>query len=631
MEEDYEDIQAQQTEETNDIRDFLSGYQNSSNRGSFDEYLALLNAFTEDNDLTNDELEELFGKKNVRKVKQFIKTRNRAGINNVINGRNLTRRAYVKDGKVYTQGEKDFLESEYEAAEYKGNTPQEAIQKYNKDVEEFRKNPNLIYEQGPDNKFRYVGDGKFGRVDLTKASWVKDDKKRDAQLKAYGKAVDTATTANESQFDNYKNDAKGYALLREIGWLTDERKKDLEGWDKLDKTEDGKLKQKEIQNSISSALIAYHNTLNQNNDWFAGIAADSWWKNLMNIYNTKKIAWIKDLKWEPGGRYDRYLKGSASGTGDNMAIGNYLGFVQQGGSLKARALAKGGRILKAAEGESLGDIALETAASLIPGYDIAYAIKHWNELSFWEKAGYIASGIISLTPGGAMIKLATNTAKTVKRVKKVVDAVDKTTDALTAAKNATKAAEATQHLNDAATALKTAKTGLAEVKGAKRVTKNVDKATEALEKAQNTSNVADRAKKIKDAEDALNKARKQANRTKNWQRAKKIAKNAAAMPALSAAGHGLMTVARNLENSGRTTIDDITGTTTIDTGDSNADNTVYGDGSSNYNNSYSDSYAQAATSQMTPEERFRSKQVTVDGYNPVITAAKNGGYLKYFG
>lgn len=618
MEEDYEDIQAQQTEETNDIRDFLSGYQNSSNRGSFDEYLALLNAFTEDNDLTNDELEELFGKKNVRKVKQFIKTRNRAGINNVINGRNLTRRAYVKDGKVYTQGEKDFLESEYEAAEYKGSTPQEAIQKYNKDVEEFRKNPNLVYEQGPDNKFRYVGDGKFGRVDLTKASWVKDDKKRDAQLKAYGKAVDTATTANESQFDNYKNDAKGYALLREIGWLTDERKKDLEGWDKLGKTEDGKLKQKEIQNSISSALIAYHNTLNQNNDWFAGIAADSWWKNLMNIYNTKKIAWIKDLKWEPGGRYDRYLKGSASGTGDNMAIGNYLGFVQQGGSLKARALAKGGRILKAADGESIGSVAASTALGFVPGGDWVDLALNWKKMSWWERGLAAASGLISITPAGMALKAGWNSIKAVKNGYKAYKNIQK---AKKVVKGISNAQDKANDIKQAKQAIDAAKDSLKGVKGSKKTIDKLDKAKRSLTKKVGQKGEDNALKHLKSA----NK-----EQLKNiGKRTGKIGANAAAAIALAPVTHTLSKMLSGNNDTPITNEDQTNEFSEINggAGGSNVGDVNMGNGSGSYNGGQ----AQTDLAQMTPEERFRSKQVTVDGYNPVITAAKNGGYLKYFG
>lgn len=618
MEEDYEDILAQQTEETNDIRDFLSGYQNSSNRGSFDEYLALLNAFTEDNDLTNDELEELFGKKNVRKVKQFIKTRNRAGINNVINGRNLTRRAYVKDGKVYTQGEKDFLESEYEAAEYKGSTPQEAIQKYNKDVEEFRKNPNLIYEQGPDNKFRYVGDGKFGRVDLTKASWVKDDKKRDAQLKAYGKAVDTATTANESQFDNYKNDAKGYALLREIGWLTDERKKDLEGWDKLGKTEDGKLKQKEIQNSISSALIAYHNTLNQNNDWFAGIAADSWWKNLMNIYNTKKIAWIKDLKWEPGGRYDRYLKGSASGTGDNMAIGNYLGFVQQGGSLKTRALAKGGRILKAADGESIGSVAASTALGFVPGGDWVDLALNWKNMSWWERGLAAASGLISITPAGMALKAGWNAIKATKNGYKAYKNIQK---AKKVVKGISNAQDKASDVKQAKQAIEAAKDSLKGVKGSKKTIDKLDKAKRSLTKRVGQKGEDNALKHLKSA----NK-----EQLKNiGKRTGKVGANAAAAIALAPVTHTLSKMLSGNNGIPITNEDQTNEFSEINggAGSSNVGDVNMGNGSGNYNGGQT----QTDLAQMTPEERFRSKQVTVDGYNPVITAAKNGGYLKYFG
>lgn len=618
MEEDYEDILAQQTEETNDIRDFLSGYQNSSNRGSFDEYLALLNAFTEDNDLTNDELEELFGKKNVRKVKQFIKTHNRAGINNVINGRNFTRRAYVKDGKVYTQGEKDFLESEYEAAEYKGNTPQEAIQKYNKDVEEFRKNPNLVYEQGSDNKFRYVGDGKFGRVDLTKASWVKDDKKRDAQLKAYGKAVDAATTANEAQFAKYKDDSKGYALLREIGWLTDERKKELDGWDKLGKTEDGKLKQKEIQNSISSALIAYHNTLNQNNDWFEGIAADSWWKNLMNVYNTQKIAWIKDLKWEPGGRYDRYLKGSASGTGDNTAIGNYLGFVQQGGSLKARALAKGGRILKAADGESIGSVAASTALGFMPGGDWVDLALNWKNMSWWERGLAAASGLVSLTPAGMAIKAGLNTIKAVKNGYKTYKNIQK---AKKAVKGISNAADKAGEVTKAKQAIDAAKNSLKGVKGSKKTIDKLDKAKKSLTKKVGQRGENNALKHLKSA----NK-----EQLKNiGKRTSKIGVNAAAAMALAPVTH---TLSKMLSGNNGTPIINEDQTNEFSeinggAGGSNVGDVNMGNGSSNYNGGQ----AQTDLAQMTPEERFRSKQVTVDGYNPVITAAKNGGYLKYFG
>lgn len=703
----------------NNLYDFMTGASAYAGATpSYDNYLLWLQSAAEDGEITKREAQSWFGDKLGKRVYKAIKNSNRSVINKAT--KNYARRAYIKDSKLHIQGENDFLDSEYEAAKYKGIGEKDVIKKYNDDIKAFRKNAKIIYKKGPDNKWHYYIEGKFEDtitspqnspqltastpqdtkyIDVTDSAWVTEGQKRQAQSTAYGQAVDAEASADDSQYTKYKEDSKGYALLREIGWLTDDRKKELEDWDNLGKTEDGKLKQKELQDSISSALIAYHNSLYKNNTWLEGIHADAWWKKLMSIYNTKKIAWIKDLQWHPNGRYNEYLHGGPGTTGTTTAVGNYLGFSKQGGSLKARALAKGGNIIKAGFGALLADWTgvdelkyIDDVAEFVPvvstlnkGVGAIAGHNSWGDVAL--SAGLDALGPLAKVAKGVYngVKLANASAKVVKTATKTVKTAEKAAKASqNAANKVTTLVKQTAHGKSVTYATKTAQDNVAlaqktlegslktgnkvAIDSAKKAVVDAQKKlANALKKeksgtlqdlgkqlATHTDDATKAAKNLTKAEKDLAKATKNAtqkgiskteevgnvlrrdfgdNALKVWKNSTKYAikpgnwKWTGTTWASRGIGNyvynHLGELVRNNPEGGGTEEEYLLN---VDPSTSNVGNTVYGDGSGNY----SDSYAQAAASQMTPEERYRSAQVTMTGYNPVITAAKNGGCLKYF-
>lgn len=271
-------------------------------------------------------------------------------------------RGYIdKDGKWV---EEDFENNEgktafdkaYDNARFHGTNYNEVATEFNKAVDDWHKE-DLFYD--PSNQKYYIrnfwnpnsnNSNAEDRVDVTNSDWLKNDPERQkaAILKAYGQAVDTATV-NDVNFDQ--------TFLNTIGYTSKNIQALKELSDKINNnTASGQEKEdwESIKKDISSKMIEHHNKLAAGQygqfDWNNSITADAWYKKVIDSFKNleSKPAWLQEPVFQSQSYYRRYLdqKNGVSANGSTSRNYQSTGQFKQGGTLKARVLAKGGYINK---------------------------------------------------------------------------------------------------------------------------------------------------------------------------------------------------------------------------------------------------------------------------------------------
>ncbi len=275
----------------------------------------------------------------------------------------VTAKSYISrdptTGKVVIVSQWDtttFNPEAYESAYYKGTNPTKLASDYNKALVDARKNATIVYKQRPNGQWGYytsykVGDFDIQDLDATDADWFKaeDARRNSAQLRAYGQDVDNYS----NQFNEFK-DTTGMKLLEGIKFDTSDVKK----WNQLGDSDEDKAKKETIKQNVQNALIQYYKDLAAPGgrfSWDSGVKADAWWKNMMDYYKDKNIAWLTPLSWQDTSRYADYQKLGTNPTSTGVK-GDLIDFsYKQGGLLRARKLARGGRMIPIAGwGASLG-------------------------------------------------------------------------------------------------------------------------------------------------------------------------------------------------------------------------------------------------------------------------------------
>lgn len=407
----------------------------------------------DDNVISKQEWKAQFGK-NWRRARKALKNSNRAVFRNLT--RDYTRKAYIKDKKLYVQGEPGYTAADYEAAEFKGDDPAKVVQAYNKRIQDWRDNATVVYKIGNDGNWGYYASGKYGNaelndVNITRSKWWQDQKQRQgaAQGKAFVAAVDNAKANNDwkSQFAaDYlplvtlvSNYIPSYSDI--LGKISN-----ADTWEGLDSTEKAL-----IRTRISNAIQQYYNNMNKSNTWNDAVTADAWLLSLRDYLDTalNRPEWLEVPVIPTYIPYNtaRNLQSSIYGS----SIGDRLGFTtnKNGGTLKARALAKGGLVRKAGLGSLLGWDALDDMLDYIPLVGTANRIgeklagdenaQSWAEIGL---GGLL--DVITFVPGGqwaAGLKWTKNVAKTAKNLNKATKAAKK---AEKVAEKAAKKAAATQ-------------------------------------------------------------------------------------------------------------------------------------------------------------------------------------------
>ena len=415
-----------------------------------------------DNVISKQEWKEQFGK-NWRRARRALKNSNRAVFRNLT--RDYTRKAYVKDKKLYVQGEPGYVEADYEAAEFKGDDPAKVVQAYNKKIQDWRDNATVVYKIGNDGTWGYYASGKYGNVQLndvniTRSKWWQDQKQR--QGAAQGKAFVAAVDAKKNQNNWGTEFTNGYLPLVTLvstympSYSDDYAKiSDDNAWKELDSSEKAI-----IRTRISNAIQQYYNNLNRSNTWNDAVTADAWLLSLRDyLADADQLPEWLEVPIIP--TYIPYNKALNLQSGIyGSSIGDRLGFTsnKNGGTLKARALAKGGLVRKAGLGSLLGWDALDDMLDYVPLVGTANRIG--EKLAGDENAqswGEIALGgvldFVTCVPGGqwaAGIKYAKNVAKTAKVLNKATKAANKATKAATKAAEKAAAETATEATKQAA-------------------------------------------------------------------------------------------------------------------------------------------------------------------------------------
>lgn len=316
-----EEILTETSQEANPLLTLLlGGTSNTSSTPTYSEYIAWAGDASADGKISKKEAREMFGK-NWRRARKAVKNGNSRVLNNLT--KPFTRLAYIKDGKLYIQGDKDYSDADYDAAEYKGDDQRDVVKKYNQAVLDWRKNATITYRKGEDGKYHYYAIGKFGsfdlpEVDITESGWLEQPRKESSQLNAFGKAVDAAGMS-------YSDET---SLLKDIGYDSSK----IKDFDKKTNEE-----QQTIQDDISMALTNHYNKLLGDNSWDNAVTADAWKSAVINYYNNNHPKWLSAITWDPSSRYYRYTHGTTS---SNTNAGDAIGLHQQGGTLRERALLK---------------------------------------------------------------------------------------------------------------------------------------------------------------------------------------------------------------------------------------------------------------------------------------------------
>ncbi len=325
-------------------------------------------------------------------------------------------------GKVVliAEGDDNYDAEAFQAAKFKGTDRNKVASAYQDALSKARQNATIIYDKG---KNRYyvsykVGDWDVTNADITDSDWFKSDttKQKNAQLSTYGKAVDAYNT---DQFANYLGE-DGKALLKAINY------KDADKVDNYSSLEDDE--KETLKTNIANALKKHYRDMSQENGkvtWDRSVQADAWWKKMMDYYNDRGISWLSTLAWQPVSRYQDYtnLASTAGTPSTSTTAGNLIGFSKKGGFLRARTLAKGGRIPKRISGGDLVNFGL----SMLPYYDAIQAARkgEWEAAltsAALDTAGLAVGGFAgkALLKGGARaLKFFTKSGKIAKAEKTV--------------------------------------------------------------------------------------------------------------------------------------------------------------------------------------------------------------------
>lgn len=383
-----------------------------------------------------------------RQMRQIGKSFNRGetngAFNNYVDG--LQKRYYVKDSKLFEEGQEGWKENDFNNATYKGTDEGALIKQYNDAVLKWRESPGIKYDPIT-GKYTKAGFDKVAGadadVDITNSSWAKDKiagmedevkAKQNEFLKKvrYDNTTDSYLYTNEKDevvpftadwFKNneqaktnlrlaeYKNDvdaraAQGFtdgrdfkdakSLLTATGFDI----KQLDNWDKLTETQQNALK-----NQITQSIGSYYNNMRNPNGeastWDSEITADAWWKTMQNNFKNDTNPWMYKFSWQPGGYYynaqqNENLAKNQGGFASRHKIGGTLNINRVKASYK-----KGGQINKLRIG---GNSWWRSAADFVPvlGSGLLAYDKYieGDDISDAQMAMSIAGDALTLTPLG---------------------------------------------------------------------------------------------------------------------------------------------------------------------------------------------------------------------------------------
>lgn len=351
--------------------------------------------------------------------KSFNRDETNGAFNNYVNS--LEKNSYIKDGKLYTQGQDGYSDVDFNAATRKGTDAIALVNQYNQDVINARKNAKIVYDPVT-NTYKAsgkVGDIEFTDQDITNADWFKNDidRQRAAQLTAYRGAVDALDSDGLAQ--TYSNEWGTSKLAKTLGINS----KDLEAYNKKDaqgnyvmSTDD----RAEFRRKQASALKQKLDALRLNSeggfDFEGNVKADQITKYLIEQQKKDPNAYsfLDNISFAPGGRY------ASAGRATNVG-GPWSHLRKNGGTLKQRAQAykKGGAIKYAGWGTFL-DI-LPVVGTAKQGYEMATTDRplDWSDYASFGLS--MAGDALMFIPGvgtaaGAALKGTTKGLGTVAKV-----------------------------------------------------------------------------------------------------------------------------------------------------------------------------------------------------------------------
>lgn len=309
---------------------------------------------------------------------------------------NLQRNYYIKDGKLFTQGEDGYNDADFDAAEkYKGTDLNALVDMYNKDVMNWRKKTKITYDP-TNNTYTATGFNGSDPIDVTDSEWVTDAMKEQAELGAYGKAVD----AYNGGFAGLYSGGNAADLLRAIGYKGVARagRRGRRGrhsvYYELDPSKWSDKEREAAQAEIGDKMIKYYDKIampNGTRSWKNSVMADAWWKQMQNNFRGAK--WINDLNWRQGGRYASFLNAGAGGE----RIGSHLGF-KNGGSIQKAQL---GTTLFGKD--SMWGKGLDIGLSFIPGVNTLNQGLGYLQGNVSGKELALAAGIDMLGPAAKLL------------------------------------------------------------------------------------------------------------------------------------------------------------------------------------------------------------------------------------
>ena len=277
--------------------------------------------------------------------KSFNRDETNGAFNNYVNS--LERKYYIKDGKLYTQGQDGYQSNDYDIAEDLGKAGTDVtalVNKYNQDVINARKNAKIVYDPVT-NTYKAsgkVGDTKFTDLDVTNADWFKNDidRQRAAQLTAYRSKVDALDSDGLAKTYGTKWGPSGLAEILEIN------PKDLEAYNKKDaqgnyvmSTDDRAKFRRKQTSALKQKLDALRLNSEGGFDFEGNVKADQITKYLIDQQkkDLNAYSFLDNVSFAPGEQYA--LAGRAANVG-----GSWSHLRKNGGTLKQRTQAykKGG-------------------------------------------------------------------------------------------------------------------------------------------------------------------------------------------------------------------------------------------------------------------------------------------------
>lgn len=240
--------------------------------------------------------------------KSFNRGETNGAFNNYVNG--LERNSYIKDGKLYTQGQDGYSDNDFNAATRKGTDATALVNQYNQDVINARKNAKIVYDPVT-NTYKAsgkVGDIEFTDQDITNADWFKNDidRQRTAQLTAYRGAVDALDSNGLAQTYSKKWGTSGLATTLGIN------SKDLEAYNKKDaqgnyvmSTDDRAEFRRKQASALKQKLDAMRFNTEGGFDFKGNVRADQITKYLIEQQKKDPNAYsfLDNVSFAPGGRY----------------------------------------------------------------------------------------------------------------------------------------------------------------------------------------------------------------------------------------------------------------------------------------------------------------------------------------